>query len=165
MMGQDLLFGEISTRNYRVRSFKVEIRQGVGRQVSAIRPLEFYFAQAGTTSNIDFFERPKDGGAGVRQYKNTNLDDYVRYDKESLGRTGASSPYLRYAPIGVDDFIPDAELPATANMGPQFWSPFATRWILEVPPYSDFSIESIEDIIIRLELTSGAPKKMADLLN
>src|SRR5262249_49441003 len=59
MLGQNRLFGQISAWNYRVKSFKAKIQSVGGRQVSEIRPIEFYFAQAGTTSNVDFFERAR----------------------------------------------------------------------------------------------------------
>ncbi len=162
-MNGDLLFGAISTWNYRVKSFKVKIKPLAGKTITQIRPIEFYFAQAGTTSNVDFFERANAGGA--RQYKNINLDNYVRYSKDSLAKTATNSPYLRYAPLAVgEDYLPDSLVPTTSNMAAQYWSPFTSEWILEVPAYSDFSIESIEDILIQIQLTSGKPTLACQLV-
>jgi len=163
--GKDKLFGPVLAWNYRIKSFKLKLISVPGKQVSGQpgQQLQFYFAQAGTTSNVDFFERAKGAGGGARRYKNTDLDNYVRYSKDSLGDTSSSSPYLRFAPFGIDSYVADSSIPTTGQMDPQFWSPFTTAWLLEIPPISDFSIESIADIYINVGLKSGQPPSACDL--
>jgi hypothetical protein len=162
--GKDKLFGTILAWNYRIKSFKLKLISVGGKRITAQPSLQFYFAQAGTTSNVEFFERPNGPGGSVRRYKTINLDNYVRYSKDSLGQTSSSSPYLRFAPFGIDSYVADSAIPTTGQMQPQFWSPFTTEWLLEIPPISDFSIESISDIYINLGLKSGQPTKACDLV-
>ena len=120
--GIDRLFGTISTWNYRLSYFKLKLVTVPKRQISARPLLQFYFAEAGTTLNVDFFERAKGPGGSAQRYKTINLDNYVRYSKDSLNQTSSTSPYLRFAPFGIDRYVPDADIPTTGQMQPQYWS-------------------------------------------
>ena len=156
-LGNTRLFGTVNAWNYRLAAFKMRLLPLAGKNVFPSDSVEIYFAQAGIIENIDFMERSLSGRSGddlrLRTY---NLDNYVRYDTSDLGGSG-NSPYLLFSFARQYDYPQDGELEETTAMAGRFWSPFASRWLLQVVPTNSFEIENIDDIRIQMTLTTGKP--------
>ena len=156
-LGNTRLFGEMNAWNYRLASFKVKILNLPGKRVFPSSSVGLYFAQAGTVENIDFFERLSGRVGDARRLRSYNLDNYVRYNKNDLGRS-PNSPYLMFSfAKQLPEYPLDHELPKTADMAKRFWSPFTSEWLLQVIPSNGFEIDNIEDIWIQMTLTTGEP--------
>ena len=156
-LGNTRLFGEVNAWNYRLAAFRVRLLPLAGKNVFPSDSVEVYFAQAGTIENIDFLERSLGSRSGDdRRLRTYNLDNYVRYDTADLGRSG-NSPYLLFSYARQHEYPRYEDVPSAASMAGRFWSPFASRWRLQVVPTNGFEIENIDDIWIEVKLTTGQP--------
>jgi hypothetical protein len=156
------LFGDINAWNFRVTSFAVKVVPVAGKTVFTRASTAIIFAQKGLISNIDFFERNTGQVNADRRVQEINLDNYVRYNLQDLnGQQPASLPYLLFSIAKQNNYPLPAEIPTSANMLTRFWTPFCSQWLLEFVPDPDFVIENIDDIVIKMNLTSGAPNSPA----
>jgi hypothetical protein len=159
-LGNTRLFGTIPAWNYRLTKFKVKIISLPGRTAFPQPTAEIMFAQSGTVENIDFFERRLSSRSNdQRRLRQINLDNYLRYDPNDLGAS-AGSPYLLFSKAKKGDFLPDSEIVQASTLGPRFWSPFASRWQLQLNPMNLLEIENIDDIVIEMSLASGVPDEL-----
>ena len=155
-LGNTRLFGDVNAWNYRLKKVRVRFVPLLGRNVlPPSRTVSIYIAQAGVIENIDFFERGR-GSSDGRRLRTYNLDNYVRYDTSDLGNSGDSA-YLLFSFAKQDGYPDEKDLPRASNMAGRFWSPFASRWLLQFNPTNDFEIENIDDIWIEMTLTTGQP--------
>ena len=147
-LGNTRLFGTVNAWNYRLAAFKLRIAALEGRDAfdGGSQPI-YILAQAGSIENIGFLERR------LRTY---NLDNYARYDTADLGASG-NSPYLLYSFVRKKTYPSNDEVRKATAMSGRFWSPFASRWLLQFDPTNTFEIENIEDIWIQMTLTAGQP--------
>ena len=146
-LGNTRLFGNVNAWNYRLAALRMRLLPLAGKNVFPSDSVEVYFAQAGTIENINFVDRR------LRTY---NLDNYGHYDTSDLGRSG-NSPYLLFSFARQHAYPLEKDVPKAMAMAGRFWSPFASRWLLQVVPTNGFEIENIEDIWIQMTLTTGQP--------
>ena len=154
-LGNTRLFGDVNAWNYRLQKLKVRLLPLAGKDIFPSPKVGIYIAQAGTIENIDFFERGRRSGDG-RRLRTFNLDNYIRYDLRNLGGSG-NSPYLLFGFATEYDYPADAEVPMASDMSGRFWSPFASRWFLQVNPSNGFELENVEDILLEMTLVTGQP--------
>jgi hypothetical protein len=155
-LGQANLFTLINAWNFRVQKFKVKAVEVPGKSAFTGSSTPIYFAQAGLVSNIDFFERASGRVNTQRRVREFNLDNFVRYNKEDLGRTD-NAPYLLFSIAKKNAFPTDQEIPAAADMLKLFWSPFCSEWLLEFAPRNDLEIENLQDIVLEMTVDTGVP--------
>ncbi|MCC6362153.1 MAG: hypothetical protein IT165_01435 [Bryobacterales bacterium] len=156
-LGNTRLFGTIPAWNYRLEKFKVAVLSVTGKDAFPQRAAEILFAQSGIVENIDFFERRlSQRSDDQRRLRQINLDNYARYDPNDLGSSG-NSPYLLFSIATRYTFPSDGEIGPAARMSLRFWSPFASRWLLQVNPMNLLELENIDDIILEFTLNSGMP--------
>jgi hypothetical protein len=155
-LGIGNLFGQINAWNYRVDKFRVKVVPIAGTTVFTSATTPIIFAQAGLFSNMDFFERNSGRVNVQRRVQEFNLDNYVRYNQDSLNLS-QGSPYMLFSIAKQNNYPLDSEIPTSAAMVQRFWSPFCSRWLLEFVPVTGFEIENIDDIVIEMSLKSGQP--------
>jgi hypothetical protein len=151
------LFGNVTAWNYRLQTFKLKVIPVEGRTVFSQPTTPFLFAQAGVIENVDFFESRSGRQKQQLLVKQFNLDNFVRYNQQSLNLTEQSAPYLLFSLARQNNYLTDVEVPTAASMAASYWSPFCSRWILEFLGSADFEIENIDDIVIQMTLNSGKP--------
>ncbi|TBD34343.1 hypothetical protein [Rhizobium ruizarguesonis] len=156
-LGNTRLFGTIPAWNYRLSKFKVMFKPLSGKNIFPQDSAQILFAQSGTVENIDFFERSLSGRSNdENRLRQINLDNYIRYDPNDLGAS-KGSPYLLFSIAKQSNFPDDGEVLKASTMAPRYWSPFASRWQLQVSPMNLFEIENIDDVVLELTLVSGRP--------
>ena len=159
-LGNTRLFGAVNAWNYRLDKFRMRICPDKGKAIffppHGPSEIQFIFAQAGTVENVDFFERSRGDNSRLRTY---NLDNYVRYNESDLN-SSEQAPYMLFSSVTKlcgEEALEETTRGMTLKMAPYFWSPFASRWLLQVVPTNGFAIENIEDIWIDMHVITGRP--------